>query len=267
MSTTTTTTTTTTPHIISTPPQYAWQTGPMKLIPTPKFTTGEKDDFAHSASEMALVHNCIIRAFNTIYHQAPHIIPSDYVSFTSYCISTWECLEAHHTGEEEFMFPEIQKLTGIQDLMAINISQHAAFHTGFHAWGAWLQAVHAGTETFDGKRCVELMDAFTEPLAQHLAEEIPTILGLREYKDVLDIRALMKAEAEKVMAAMSKTTQLPLIFLNHDVTYEGGIHNFPPVPTPVVWVLREVFGRWHASWWKFAACSYDGKPKDLHVKG
>ena len=151
--------------------------------------------------------------------------------------------------------------------MSTNVVQHAAFHTGFHAWGAWLHAVQAGTQPFDGRKCAELMDGFMGPLAIHLADEIPTILGLREYEGVLDMRALMKAEGDKVMAAMSKTAELPVFLLNHDVTYEGGIHHFPPIPSPVIWVLREVFGRWNSNWWKFAACGFDGRPKDLHVKG
>ncbi|KAF2010939.1 hypothetical protein BU24DRAFT_427135 [Aaosphaeria arxii CBS 175.79] len=245
--------------------EHIWETGPMQLIPTPTYQTGQTDPFTNAASEMALVHNCIIRAINTIYHQAPLVTPSDYKSFTSYCLATYEGLEAHHNGEEEHFFPEVERLTGITDIMSTNISQHAAFHTAFDAWGNWLKAVKSGDKTFDGKQCVRIMDQFMAPLATHLADEIPTLLALAEYADKIDIQAILKAEAEQVMAKMSKTTQLPLILLNHDTTFEGGIHRFPPLPGPVIWVLREAFGRWNADWWKFAACGFDGRPKALYA--
>jgi len=36
----------------------------------------------------------------------------------------------HHSAEEEHLFPEISALTGDPALMAVNIEQHKAFHSG-----------------------------------------------------------------------------------------------------------------------------------------
>jgi hypothetical protein len=80
--------------------------------------------------------------------------------------------------------------------------------------------------------------------------------------------AMGKVEAEEVMGGLSKTEVLPVLWLNHDVTFEGGIHRgFPPVPAAVRWVLREVCGRWNAEWWKFSTCGFDGRPRELAFLG
>lgn len=211
---------------------------------------------------MALVHNCIIRALNSIYLQALNIPAKDYKSFTKYMLATYQSLEAHHDGEEEFFFPEIEKATGQRGLMDVNIQQHEAFHSGFHGWGAWISDLDCGKKQFDGKLCVELMDLFLRPLATHLAEEIPTLLSLSKYGDKLDLKGLSKAEGDKVMGSLSKTTQLPLFWMNHDETFENGIHSFPPIPSPVKWTLRQL-SRWNADWWKFSSCGVTGLPREL----
>jgi hemerythrin-like domain-containing protein len=211
---------------------------------------------------MALVHNCIIRALNSIYLQAINIPTKDYKAFTKYMLATYQSLEAHHDGEEEFFFPEIEKATGQKGLMDVNVKQHEAFHSGFHAWGAWISDLDCGKKQFDGKLCVELMDRFLQPLATHLADEIPTLLSLSKYGNKLDLVGLSKAEGDKVMGSLSKTTQLPLFWMNHDETFENGIHSFPPIPGPVKWTLRQL-SRWNADWWKFGSCGVNGMPREL----
>jgi len=119
--------------------------------------------------------------------------------------------------------------------------------------------------SFNGHKCTALIDLFIEPLLTHLGDKIPTLVSLSRHAAVLDDKLgdMMKAEGDKVMASLSKTQQLPAFLLNHDVTYEGGIHNFPPIPAPVRWVLRQCFGRWNSSWWKFATAGFDGQPREL----
>jgi hemerythrin-like domain-containing protein len=215
---------------------------------------------------MALVHNCIIRAFNGIYHQAPHVQPSDYKSFVAYCLACFEGLEAHHKGEEQHFFPDIEAATGKKGIMEVNVHQHEAFHDGLHAWGAWLNHLNdTDPSKFSATKCIELMDSFARPLSQHLADEIPTLLSLSVFGDSLDAKGLMQKEADTVMKALSVTKQMPAFLLNHDVTYEGGIHNFPPLPAPAKFLLMQVCARWKGDWWKFATCGYDGRPRGLYA--
>lgn len=73
---------------------------------------------------MALVHNCILRGFNSIYNQALEVDTSEYKNFISYAHALYLGLEAHHTGEEIYEFPAIEAATGIKGLMDVNIAQH-----------------------------------------------------------------------------------------------------------------------------------------------
>ncbi|KAF2247120.1 hemerythrin HHE cation binding domain-containing protein, partial [Trematosphaeria pertusa] len=238
-----------------------WEAGPMQLIPTPFSQTGLTDQYTFCASEMALVHNCVVRAFNSIYLQAPHIPVSEYANFVHYCIAAYDGLKAHHEGEEAHFFPEIERITGEKGLMEVNVEQHHAFEKGFNAWGKWLKDIEARKNNFSPDMCRSLMDDFVAPLSTHLNDEIATLLSLARFGDKLDLRAMCKAEADKVMGGLGKTTQLPVFFLNHDTEFEGGVHNFPPIPPPVRWVLREVCGRWNREWWKFSSCGFDGRPR------
>ncbi|KAF2194696.1 hypothetical protein K469DRAFT_725927 [Zopfia rhizophila CBS 207.26] len=159
---------------------------------------------------------------------SPYIAASDYRSFVVCASSCYEGLEVHDTGEEEHFSPEIEKETG-----------EKGFHDGFQAWGKC---------KFDAERCIELIDSFTGPLPQHLAEEIPTLLSLSKCGDEIDHLDMIQREGEIVMAGMSKTTQLPDSLMDHDLIFEGGIHTFPPLPSPVKWVLRNVFARVNGDW-------------------
>lgn len=168
----------------------------------------------------------------------------------------------HHDSEEAFLFPEIEKATGTTGLMDDNVQGHRDFHDNFEAWGAWLGKCDRKVETFSPWVCRSMMDAFMTPLSDHLAAEIPTLLGLAHFGDKLNLAGLLAKEGETVMGGMSKTTQLPLFLLNHDVTFEGAIHSFPPVPAPVTFMLRNVMGRW-----QFATCGFDGRPRELKFLG
>ena len=173
----------------------------------------------------------------------------------------------HHDSEEAFLFPQIEKATGTTGLMDDNVQGHRDFHDNFEAWGHWLEDVVARKADFESTKCRIMMDGFMTPLSAHLADEIPTLLGLAKFGDGLDLAGLLNKEGEMVMGGMSKTTQLPLFLLNHDITFEGSIHAFPAVPAPVKFVLRSVMGRWQSSWWQFATCGYDGRPRELKFLG
>lgn len=263
---------TTAPTPTLSPPRYSWETTPLPLQPTPRALSTspslKPDQYTLVASDMALVHNCLSRALNSIYLQAPYIPPSEHANFTQYAIAAHIGLKAHHDGEENVFFPELEKMTGEKGLMDANIGQHADFHAGFEEWGTWLYGVRDGKEKFDGNKCVALLDKFLPALGQHLADEIPTLISLSRFGDKVDMLKLAEAEGRQVMGGLSKTRELPVFWANHDVDFEEGIHTeFPPVPAPVRWVLREVFGRWNAAWWKFGTCGFDGRPRELAFLG
>lgn len=186
---------------------------PFALIPTPIFLAKDSqttpDVFDELASEMALVHNIVIRGLNSIYLQAPHIKPADEKSFARYMGGWFALLHSHHSGEEAMFFPYVEKMTGVEGIMDTNIDQHKVFHDGLDNFKAYADAVIAGTEKYDGSRVIEIVDDFGPALMQHLGDEIPTILGLRQYGDKLaGLPKLFQEEADKV--GVSTTNPLTL---------------------------------------------------------
>ncbi len=156
--------------------------------------------FDKLASEMAIVHNMLIRGLNSIYLQAPHIQPADTKPFARYILGWSQGLHSHHDGEETMFFPAVEKMTGVQGVMDGNIEQHKKFHDGLEQLQAYANDVVAGKEAYDGGRVVGIINAFGPALSQHLSDEIPTIQGLRQYGDKMaGLPKLFDEEGEKAM--------------------------------------------------------------------
>lgn len=73
---------------------------------------------------MALVHNVLIRAYNSIYLQATRVRPEDVADFLHYCLAWYMMLKGHHDGEEEVYFPGIEKATGVKGIMDSEVHEH-----------------------------------------------------------------------------------------------------------------------------------------------
>ncbi|KAF2496602.1 hypothetical protein BU16DRAFT_537769 [Lophium mytilinum] len=231
--------------------QYSWVVnGPLALLPTPLFQTGAIDQFTKVASGMALVHNSVIRGLNSIYLQAPRVQPHDYENFIGYSLAWYELLNAHHDGEEDFLFPRIEAQVGETGLMDANVKQHGREYK------------------FAGQTLVDRMDSFKDVLIEHLTDEIPTILNLAQYGDRLDMLKLMDEDGKRAMCSLSKFHGLRLFFCNDDVTYENGMHAaFPPAPKIAKLVIMHLFTYWNPGYWKFATFDKWGMPKELHYAG
>jgi hypothetical protein len=243
---------------------------PFSLISTPIFLAKDSqatpDVFDELASEMALVHNIVIRGLNSIYLQAPHIKPADEKPFARYMAGWFTLLHSHHGGEETMFFPAVEKMTGVDGIMDTNIDQHAAFHDGLDTFKAYADAVIAGKEKYDSGRVIAIIDGFATPLLQHLTDEIPTILGLRQYSDKLEgLPKLFQEEADKVGKEIGVSGII--WFCAHlDAQFEGGKwQNWPPAPAHVKLLMRCVL------WWtnpdarKFGAVDRVGHMKPLYA--
>lgn len=139
-------------------------------------------------NDMIVIHNIAIRSINAIYLQSINVgksgSPKDVADFVDYC-ATWETfLHSHHDEEEEYVFPEIERLSGVPDLMQGNVEQHQAFHDGLSRFGDYVRGVKEGKQEFDGQALVELIDDFMPPLYKHLLEEITTMHNLKKFVKV-----------------------------------------------------------------------------------
>jgi hypothetical protein len=147
---------------------------------------------------MALAHNGIIRGLNSIYIQAPHLPANDQATirdFLTYCQCWCESMHHHHESEEQEFFPSIEKLSGIPGLMARNVEQHKAFTPGFEEFQTYARTCQP--KDYDGQKLKSLVDAFAQPLVQHLHDEIETLRALDKY-DSAQVRQAYK-RFEKLM--------------------------------------------------------------------
>jgi hemerythrin-like domain-containing protein len=59
---------------------------------------------------MALLHNAILRGFNSIYLQAPHVKVEDYTAFVGYSLTWYRFVKSHHDDEEAELFPKVDDI-------------------------------------------------------------------------------------------------------------------------------------------------------------
>ncbi|KAK5115314.1 hypothetical protein LTR62_001514 [Meristemomyces frigidus] len=241
---------------------HPWADQPYTLIQMKAFSQDSSHSANYVATQMALAHNGILRGLNSIYLQCTNIPPKDLVSikdFLTYCQCWSESMHHHHDAEESTFFPTIEKVAGTPGLMAQNVEQHAAFTPGFEAFHEYARTCNA--KEYDGQKMRGLVEAFAEPLRKHLHEEIETLRDLREY-DSETVRQAYK-QLEKILMDTDSFRIAPLVFGTADRHYEGGIHNFPPVPFFVPSVIYYVFGFRYRGAWRFNPCTMWRDRKEL----
>lgn len=159
-----------------------WADLPFNLIPTPG--RGEAVNKlpvpVWIAREMTCAHNGILRGLNSIYQQSIYVTkPEDVKDLLKYTEFWCGWIREHHDAEEEFYFPEVERLTGVKGLMEANVAQHHAFMPGLEAFTKF--AVETSVEEYDGMKLRAIVDSFGETLTKHLTDEIETLLELKAY--------------------------------------------------------------------------------------
>lgn len=169
-----------------------------------KLTRPQTDMFDDIASDMALVHNLIVRGLNAVYLQAPHIRPADESSFVRFMAAWHTMVHIHHTNEETDFFPAIEELAGAKGIMEANVEQHHEFDAGLKELKAFIDDVQGGKRKYDGAEVVRIIDGFGQVLISHLADEIQTLLGLRAYGEdkMKAVTAKLQEDAEKGMVCL-----------------------------------------------------------------
>ncbi|EDU43516.1 hypothetical protein PtrSN002B_003165 [Pyrenophora tritici-repentis] len=126
---------------------YAWETGPMILLPNSILQADDAPPDPKAASKTIAVCNCLIRALNSIYIQAPHVPMIEYANLVSYCLATYQCLLAQlgttfQKEEEDARLAE---------------------------WGNWLESCAARRNNFSTEMCKSMMDDFMPVLHKKLS--------------------------------------------------------------------------------------------------
>ncbi|KAK4494426.1 hypothetical protein PRZ48_014724 [Zasmidium cellare] len=215
------------------------------------------------ATDMCYVHNLFIRGLNSIYLQSPYVkTPNDIADLLFYTRCLLDCIMAHHDGEEMYVFPDLEELTGDPEIMQVNTDQHEAFHDGIETLLEYTKITDPATG-YSQERFIEIIDSFAPALYTHLKEEIDTLLALDKYPS--EPLKAMWAKADKHINDVGSFDEMfPLAFGCSDKGFEGGKHKHPPVPYVMKMVVKYWFARKHQGAWRFCPCDFDGTPKRLY---
>ncbi|KAF8423230.1 hypothetical protein EV426DRAFT_710617 [Tirmania nivea] len=204
------------------------------------------DQFARSATKMALTHNVIIRGMNSIYLQCQHVTPQMAASFLLYCRCWAEFIQNHHACEEIAYFPIIEKAVGVEGLSEGNLEQHDAFLAGLQRY-----VYHAQPIQYSGEKLTEIFDSFAATLQSHLTDKVVWIMALSRFQQ-LDIAAIDNYQEN--YAGIHATWPILVGNLAETTGLGGRVRNF--------W-LRYVCMLAYRHAWKYSSCTVGGKPKAL----
>ncbi|CAE6428268.1 unnamed protein product [Rhizoctonia solani] len=205
------------------------------LFPTP---TGDwsRDVFALQSIRMAAIYNIIIRSLNSIIYHARGISPADVPAFMKYCRNLATLVRYHAMIEDSiFLFLEMN-LPREQG----HLIPHAMDLEGLDSWTRLCSSIRGGDAEYHAVRVLSLLKQFADPMIAHM-EATMVVALLKKY----------------ITAGMLETA--PLLMLNADCTHNPW---FPPVPGPVILVLRHIVIPLNSNTWKFSQCDTSMRPKD-----
>jgi hemerythrin-like domain-containing protein len=175
-----------------------WADGPYKLLSTPRaalkvktmpnihwsnidsLSQGESESSAsRNASEMALIHNIVLRGLNCITLQANNVKNlEDIVDFMAFC-DAWSCvLHSHHNTEETVYFPLLEEQSSEKGVMARNHAEHETFVPGLLALDAYVRSVKDDAKTYDSSKLLKITGDLGPALEAHLRNEIALLESL-----------------------------------------------------------------------------------------
>ncbi|KAL1845559.1 hypothetical protein VTK73DRAFT_490 [Phialemonium thermophilum] len=261
-------------RMASTPPSSSkpWADSPIKLVSTPQYQTKKTDLFTTGATHMALLHNSILRGYNSIYNQAEHVRDVEKADFIGYGLAWYRFVKSHHDDEEENLFARIEDLLGDKTVFAETHKEHESFLQGLAEFDRYLTSVSTDPLSFSGSELLRIMSSFQAPFETHFHNEITTIAALADHPSAPKEGSPEAAAAAAVFKTWGKTTVskagyldvLPFFLLNLDATFEDGTWaHWPPMPAPIRWGLVNIGGAFHYGWWKFASCDAGGRPREL----
>jgi hemerythrin-like domain-containing protein len=74
---------------------------------------------------MAHIHNSILRGYNSIYLQAPHVNNDDKPAFIGYSLTWYRFVKSHHDDEEMELFPKVEEQLNNKDIWKETHEEHS----------------------------------------------------------------------------------------------------------------------------------------------
>ncbi|KIY52059.1 hypothetical protein FISHEDRAFT_70294 [Fistulina hepatica ATCC 64428] len=207
--------------------------------------------------DMANAHNVLFHGLNAMYNNAPNLrTRKDEVHFANYCLCFAGFLHEHHDIEEKLVFPILRE-HGLD--MTKNSAEHEAFLPTFGEFETYVTTVRDGKEEYDADKLRALLRAFADTLVAHLHDEMSTITPEQMSKlDKPTVAAMMDAVMKGAMSSPPLTVGA-FAFLHTDPKASPP---WPCAPAPAVWIMKNIFLRWHKNdYWRFAPFDINGQPR------
>lgn len=112
------------PSAVSSTSKPIWADGPVELITTPQYQTKKTDVFTTGATHMALLHNSILRGYNSIFNQIPYIQEEDKGDFVRYSLTWYKFVKSHHDDEQANLFTKIEGLLQDRGIFEESCQEH-----------------------------------------------------------------------------------------------------------------------------------------------
>ncbi|KAG8865407.1 hypothetical protein FRB96_000297 [Tulasnella sp. 330] len=230
-----------------------------KCLPIPRGSIN--DVWELQAIRMVIIHNVLIRAYNSMLHYSTQVSPDDakrVSSFIRYCDVMNATLHEHHHVEESSYFPWLEERLGAGSMVA-NVEGHHAFETPFKAFEELVASIRDEKAPFVPDEFRSAVYGFLPPLLDHLMAEVETI-RVDKVKHIPEVEMRkMESDTEKMIRKHSNvTTSVQACAVNGDEKY--GLW-FPPAPAPVLWVCMNITYRFNSDIWAFGACTKNRKIK------
>jgi len=226
------------------------------------------------ASEMAHVHNMLLRGLNSILLQAPYIADSSTPEYEAedvrdlllYVRAWCRTLEHHQRAEESTFFPAVEKMTGVVDLMDELEEQHEAFADGLSVLKDYVEKVVAKPSHYRWMTMKTMIASFAPALVHHLHDEIDFLLSMDKFNGEGLRRCWLETETAccQVHDETMLYDVLPFVLGQSDKTYEGG-NSFPTVPKRLQYGLKLFLKKKHRGAWRFNCCDFAGRPIPLQM--
>ena len=168
------------------PVKGPWVDGPYQLIESPSHRLGNKkpDPRFTAADSMTIAHNAFIRGINAMMLQAKGVSnPKDASDFCQYGHCLIESLHMHHSTEEEYFFPPLEKALGKPGAMQVNVQQHEIFHGALEKFDEYCKEGIKKPEIYDADTILDLLKKMSDSLVDHLHAEIETLTELEKADD------------------------------------------------------------------------------------
>ncbi|KAK4499660.1 hypothetical protein PRZ48_010178 [Zasmidium cellare] len=213
---------------------------------------------------MAVVHNCILRGLNAIYLQAHLVIEEQDIKDFQYLIHAWcKWVQAHHSLEDDAMFPMLAEAAGNPGLLQESSDQHQEFVSGID------QLLELSLDQVSGyspRRVRGLIDYFAPAMHRHFADEVEALLTLRPFDSAALMQAYSKAEEGiRHIDDEAKARIFPLALGLRDVAYEGG-NDWPHFPLEMEEDVVDRLVPLHAGAWKFLPRDFTGENLNQTLK-